>query len=248
MASERQAAQAAGMTGFCAKPVDFNKLDEEMARVLNIPLQQKKGGPLTAGQSGGLFDKEQGAALWGDSGTYMRELTLFSGRLTTQSMELHHQLERGEFESLATAAHSLKGLSGNLLLSTFTAVFDRLENAAGQQNFQDCCNSLDTISTLLRQLASELEKSGNTEAGVADTSCAGEVDLQAALAAVRKLMEAAERNSCDDKALSVLMAQETLLGAETLQLLDDAFCNFEFVAAQKTLQDINRRLGEETQL
>jgi len=243
MDSDRKAALSAGMDGFCTKPVEFSRLCEEMARVLAIPLAWRDAAEVRPASSSGLLDMVKGASLWGDLDTYLTEVNKFTQRLEADSVQLHRILDRGDYPALAQAGHALRGVSGNLAISTLQPVFMQLEKAAKDKRFQDCCNSLSSVSTLARQLRTELNR---LQQQVAEPRSDSEavVNMDDLRLAVTKLIQASERNACDDAALTTLMEQGQLLGQDTVQKLEEAFNNFEFAVALETLQHIHQRVNQ----
>ncbi|MEE2729853.1 MAG: MHYT domain-containing protein [Pseudomonadota bacterium] len=244
MESDRKAALSAGMDGFCTKPVEFNRLCEEMVRVLQIPVAWREVEEETTESDSAMLDFDKGLALWGSRAAYLDELTKFSHRLERDSVDLHHTLDRGDYATLAQAAHSLLGVSGNLAIATLPPVFSQLEKAAKAKRFQECCNNLSSVSTLSRQLRSELQRLQQSRSASEATTC-GNADLADLQSAVGKLIQASERNACDDAALALLVGQSELLGVETIQQLEEAFNNFEFAAALETLHQLHQRVNQD---
>ena len=243
MESDRKAAMSAGMDGFCTKPVEFHKLCEEIVRVLKIPVSWREVESPVADSAGSMLNFEKGAALWGSQTAYLDELDKFARRLEKDSVELHRILDRGDYTSLAQAAHSLLGVSGNLAVATLQPVFSQLEKAAKSKHFQDCCNGLSTVSTLSQQLAAELARLQKSRDSLA-VEAQADTDFEQLEAAVSKLILASERNACDDAALALLVGQAQVFGADTVQQLEDAFNNFEFAAALETLRNIHQSFSQ----
>ena len=245
MESDRKAAMSAGMDGFCTKPVEFSKLCEEIVRVLQIPVSWRELEASKSEAGSTFLNVEKGTSLWGDRSVYLNELEKFLNRLEQENVELHRTLDRGDFPALAQAAHRVRGVSGNLAITTLQPVFSQLEKAATSKHFQDCCNCLSSISTLSQQLRLELQR---LQQGIAPKPLkpAAKVDATGVQQAVIKLIQAAERNACDDAALSLLLEQSQWIGPDTAQKLEDALNNFEFAAALATLQQIQTQLSGST--
>ena len=243
MESDRKAAMSAGMDGFCTKPVEFNKLCEEIVKVLKIPVSWRDVVEEGDQPGNAMLNLEKGKVLWGNQDAYLNELNKFVQRLENDSVELHRTLDRADFSSLAQAAHSLLGVSGNLAISTLQPVFSQLEKAAKSQQFQDCCNCLSSVSTLTRQLRNELTRL-TRDAGATAENPPVLTDLSGLREVVEKLIQAAEHNACDDGALSLLLGQAQLLGVDTVHHLEDAFNNFEFAEALEILQHIHHRFDQ----
>jgi hypothetical protein len=64
------------MEGFANKPVDFDLLTKEMARVLGVEVEAVTSSS-TVAESSKLIDEKMGVALWGTEEFYYQQLGLF---------------------------------------------------------------------------------------------------------------------------------------------------------------------------
>ncbi|MDY6919978.1 MAG: MHYT domain-containing protein [Pseudomonadota bacterium] len=244
MEQEREAALAAGMTGFCAKPVEFHRLTAEMARVLALPMESATEEPASADAGGGSFDMTKGAAMWGDSQLYLEELRRFCRGLEQQLQESQNALELADFAGLAAVAHRLKGSTANLALVDLEGCCRQLETAARQQQAEPCHRQLRTLQALSRQLQADLDTYPPASGQKPAPAPMAAVDSAALRGAVARLIQASRRNRCDDQALRLVLTQGDALGRRTLEQLEEAFANFEFMAALTTLQEIHHHLKQ----
>ncbi|MCG8311601.1 MAG: PAS domain S-box protein [Pseudomonadales bacterium] len=240
MQSDKEAAIQAGMSGFCNKPVEFSQLFQEIARVLGLPQVIRNRPKYHSEQPHCSFNLQRGESLWGDKATYVRELRKFLERLETEVVPMQRNLEKADFKSLSEAAHKLKGVSGNLSVTSLQQIFEQLENEAIEKNLNDCSNRLHSICTLVRQLKSEAEDldDPDTESPQTSQTC----DIDEIKSAIEKLISSAARNACDDTALSIVMGQSNQLGTVEVERLEEAFNNFDFSVAIKTLEQFLEKL------
>ena len=242
MESDRRAALGSGMSGFCSKPVEFNRLYEEIASVLDIPYVRRTQSLESAPQQQKLFDVNKGEALWGDRTTYLTELHKCVDRIEEETPRLHQTLERGDFEEVANAAHRWKGVCGNLSMTTLPPIFGQLESAANEKLFDRCCNCLHSIATIIKEFRPELEPLHTDTAHQEEPKLY--CDIQQITESVTILIQAAERNACDDDALKRILEQSDCVDQTLLMKLEESFNNFEFSVALETLKTIQSTIQE----
>lgn len=244
---DKRAAREAGMNGFCSKPVDVLHLHREMARVLKLGQLEIKSTRKKTVSDSALFNPEKGLQLWGNINTYRKELYLFLNQFETSQHELHRLLEQSKFSALASEAHSLRGLCGNLAMDAFVPVLSQLEQGSRKQVFQTCCNSISKLKPMLIRLRSELENQPVHEAPSGSqpdpvTPC-NWTELKAAVASLKA---SAQRNQCDDDALDLLNAANHHLRGHTLTALDNALNDFDFPAALEHLEQLEQQIAEDS--
>ena len=119
-AEDRQAALAAGMDGFAGKPLDLNKLIEEIARVTSVSLtpitRPLVTPPSPPEHDPRLIDTEQAHQRWGDIAAYQQSLRHFAQDNLSWLTEPHQQPAPTDTASAAATAHRLKGVAANLAL------------------------------------------------------------------------------------------------------------------------------------
>ncbi|WP_051013939.1 response regulator [Pararhodospirillum photometricum] len=119
--TERDAALAAGMTGFLAKPFE---IDDLVATILTLSCCGKDTLRLVKPPSTAL-DPGRGLRLWGDLGAYRTALRRFCDEYADAGRCMASHLAQGRAEEAATLAHRLKGTAGSLAL-------ERLEREAAR--------------------------------------------------------------------------------------------------------------------
>lgn len=142
LVQDKHAAQNAGMEGFANKPVDFPVLVNEIARVLtgrvpeiatterqNVQSSNVQAGNVQTGdtqqplpskrQHSHVVDLKKASTLWGSEEVALQEIYKFTTKCREQVDDLTTAIVHENFNKIATIAHSLKGASGNLCLTTF---------------------------------------------------------------------------------------------------------------------------------
>jgi len=106
---------AAGMDALLTKPIDVERLQETLRRV-GLAKAVKAPLPATAGEdTQAAVDFVSLRALTGEDPEFMAELAhTFESNSRELVAQMHASAACGEFERLASAAHQLKGSSGNL--------------------------------------------------------------------------------------------------------------------------------------
>ncbi|CCK76946.1 Sensor protein [Oleispira antarctica RB-8] len=131
---DRMAAQAAGMDGFANKPIDFQFLCHEIARVLNICLLNiAERNPETEVKDITLIDEKKGIALWGSGDEYYRQLSYFVKQRQADFIALKNNFDNNEWQQFKNTVHKLKGICGNLSLTKLLHNLEALESELNQQ-------------------------------------------------------------------------------------------------------------------
>ncbi len=237
MEHDRTAATSAGMDGFCGKPLDLDRLLDEIARVLDVqqriradapppvPLQDGDGSQVAAAP----VDWDAGARLWGGGANHAQAVRRFlrqRGGLPDQWQRL---LAQGDAEALGQAAHALRGAAGNLGLRPLQTQATQLEELARRGDLPGCETALQSLAAQLQAVAQALEADDAAGAGPGDTAAQlAALDAAAreeARAALQALGQAVAQLELDEAALSRLQQQ---LPRQALTLLQTALDRFDF--------------------
>lgn len=159
---DRSAADAAGMDGFAAKPLELPKLLAEMTRVLiaagrsdiaqaaaqansattaqtpDMSLQQKVAGlgldAATLKAAAGVADVAAGVQLWGSLSALRAGWIRFMAEQQGRGAHAQHLIAQGDWAAVAAMAHRARGAAGNLSLTGAAAVLGHIEAAAQAQD------------------------------------------------------------------------------------------------------------------
>jgi signal transduction histidine kinase/HPt (histidine-containing phosphotransfer) domain-containing protein len=145
MKGDRERCLKAGMDGYVSKPVQAQKLSEEIERVLSVSIETK-----SLNDCGGLMETETRtreldvesvfdsvAALEGASGDeeLLTEISaMFLDDYPRRMSNIKEAIERGDSEALGFAAHTLKGVVGNFHAQAASEAAERLETMADNGN------------------------------------------------------------------------------------------------------------------
>jgi signal transduction histidine kinase/CheY-like chemotaxis protein len=138
MTQDREASAAAGMNDHIAKPIDPLELADMLVRwvrprsetrIPEMPAQKTfVGTEIEAMEAAlpGVSVRAGLARLAGNQALYRRLLWTFAERQAASAPQLRAWLAAGELKALHEAAHSLKGVAGNLGLDSIFAAADSL--------------------------------------------------------------------------------------------------------------------------
>ena len=233
---DRQAALDAGMQGFASKPLDMPALLTEMARLLGQSSEYLPQADDPAMQ--GLFDWRRGAALWGSPLAMAAAVARFLAEQTEIPAQWRTYCIAAQWPSLASEAHRLRGLAGNLGLPALHALLTELEQAANTAQATRCQQLLDELPRLLALLANNLPQQPQQPQACAPTvSAQGALDHAALLNDLHRLQQALQRGALDEPALQRLM----VLGAPA-EALRAALDEFDFERALALLATLQAEL------
>ncbi|HZK89909.1 MAG TPA: response regulator [Stellaceae bacterium] len=252
--SEEDAALAAGMNGFVAKPIDVDRMIVVLQRLTGRqPQAVAKSGdldPLTTGAAPAgaepVLDMTAGLRVWGDEAVYRRYLHRFVEEYGETGHRIAALLAAGDRSSAAAISHKLKGVAGNLALprvANMAAELNvRLTDAdapvvdlpAALQAAIDAALTViaalpvpDTSSRPATYAAAPAESTGNRRA-------TGEL--------LGDLLRALDRDN-PDATEPILAALASHLPAEQLSAIASRVEAFEFRAAETLITTMAEQLG-----
>ncbi|HEY1090581.1 MAG TPA: response regulator, partial [Burkholderiaceae bacterium] len=227
---DRQAALAAGMDGFATKPVEPERLREELARVLGLATASvPTSAPAGDGYGSEALDCEQGLKLWGTAGAWQRALRRFAAEQRDGAARLLALVHAREWLEARALAHRWRGVAGSLALPQLLAAAPPLENALrlGQHEGIEAL-----AQTLAAALDTTLEAIAEQTSGAVSMPAPLTGSVPGAADALARLERAARRGELDDAALNGLMQA---LGPETCSALAQALEQFDFEAALRAV-------------
>ena len=250
LTEDKLASRNAGMDGFASKPVDFNLLCFEIARVLelNITAQVSINTQITSCDS--QLNQEQGITLWGSISAHVRELDTFIERYQTSTEHFISLLENQDYDTLRQLAHALNGLCGNLAIVQLPPLLQQLEQAAKNQNETECTSLITAYGLKFQTLVQAITELGATALrNQCPTQLISEDVLhQPITEQVNKLIQAAQHNEYDEQSLLLLSQHCTASQRQWVEQIEQAFDDFEFEQALALLNQLNldNRDGEQT--
>ncbi|NVK23426.1 MAG: PAS domain S-box protein [Gammaproteobacteria bacterium] len=239
---DKVAAEQAGMQGFANKPVDYDALRQEIARVLGIDVEvsNEQEEPSYSNKNK-LFDEQKGVNLWGDIDAYYQQISNF---IDAQSEEIEHlqQLIKASKPQEATAkVHALKGVSGNLALTKLQKLFETIESEIAESSFEQALTTLGTTQKIFTQISDKVKVwQSNEEPAETDNS----IDRTALIQLLNNLSLQAMDNEIDESMLDQLKIFKTKQISAEIKLIYDAFNDFEFEAAAQHIKELLQLISD----
>lgn len=237
---DKQAAQRAGMQGFASKPVDFQVLYHEMARVLGI--EGLGAAPVLAqASSDQLINLPKAMQIWRHMQAYLPQLQQFVQQQHDIVPRMQQRLAEQAYSKLQHKAHALKGVSANLGLEALAQVIGELEQAARQRQQPRCEEILQQLASCWPKVTQAVIELVQQQTPVVENQ-SEQLSNEALVALLGKLKQALLQHALDDELLSVLEHQAGP-HQQLLQQLVQQANDFEFSAALATLQQLEQHAG-----
>ncbi|MBC3766955.1 MHYT domain-containing protein [Neptunicella marina] len=235
---DKVAAQNAGMDGFANKPVDFDILSAEIARVLGIG--KRTSGTSQQRQPSKLIDESKGVALWGNKSAYFSELRNFTLQHQTDFEQLIVTCAAQNWPLLKADVHKLKGLSGNLSLTQLMRHLEKVESVILSHPEQSCKLLPDTLEIFTRvkeQVAAYVNSADTTAVTLSEQK----IPNQNLVELLEDIYRQATENEIDEANLERLLSIQHSEYSSEFQNIYQALNDFEFDSAQQQLlQLINK--------
>jgi len=226
---DRRAARAAGMDGFCVKPLEPHALVRELVRVLGLRSEvQDASAQESAPARHEVVDWVRGVSLWGGEAGLAQAARRFCD-------EAEAALGLQPVPDVALA-HRLHGTAANLgltELSVLAAALERRLRAASEQaSVEDTALLRAAVSRIRAELDAVFAN---------DAEAAPRPDTAQARAALQQLARALAHGELDEQALSALACS---LPAATRKPLQAALESFDFGAAAREIESLVQHLDE----
>ncbi|MFC6440879.1 MHYT domain-containing protein [Bowmanella sp. JS7-9] len=236
---DKQAAFDAGMNGFANKPIDAQKLFQEIARVMGMDVSHCVLASPRPTNHTEEVNVAAGSALWGSEKRYTQQLCDYVQRLQSQIPDFLAQVGAQKFDALKLIAHREKGVSANLHLSKLPALFADLEHACEQADSQ-----------LAREIFAQVEQSIDKVRHMhclpdAPTDAPRQQDRPRLLTLLQALLADAMENQIDDDRLRLLGEFDLPEQPTVLNAIEQAFDDFEFQVALQHLKPLIQTLSEQ---
>ncbi|MFT2090535.1 MHYT domain-containing protein [Paraglaciecola sp. 2405UD69-4] len=242
---DKLSAEQAGMEGFANKPIDIIQLKNEMARVLKLghSAVAETSKDLSSNDS---INVEKGVALWGSKAALYKEIQLFSQATLNEFKQLQVMPQNGSWEQFLQKAHSLKGLSGNLALTSLANLMTALEKSAMSQSAQQADTLLKKIHIELEKVCKIVKVSTNKPDASKSHDASPTLNLNSSevLELLTTIEEQASRNEFNEESLDALTALNLQQQDEVMSIAE-AFNNFDFEEAQSLIKALKASADEE---
>ncbi|TWX72610.1 ATP-binding protein [Colwellia sp. C1TZA3] len=246
---DRKACFDAGMDGFVSKPIDFNELFTEMAKLLNssFPLSDSENdnvptfiGPVEIP----YIDMQRGINTWGSDQVYIANLKQFAQRHQVSMLPIKTAINTRDFEQGLSLLHALKGTAGNLAL---TELYGELQ----MMNDHFKCHNIEAAEAHIAILTQTFERSLTLIEELiqpsSDSNIYSIITKQEVLEQIKHLQALFEHCQLDDTLFKKLLHQLPSLKTpdELTTKLGCAIEDFDFDMATITLTDIEILLNKE---
>lgn len=235
MAEDYRAARQAGMDGFAIKPLDVPRLLEEIAIVLDIPVQgeatvmEPPSAPLTPPN----IDWAHGATLWKNEDRLMLALQQILDTAVEKYPFLAADTEEIDWEAARFSLHSLRGVAGNMALPVVAKLAGDIEEKVKAAKHEEARALLPQLRNSMEAVRQEVSKHHATE--VAMPAPLPE-DLLLSLHALRKALA---HNELDDEMLDLVCnGLDNIQQRVQAQSVRSAAESFEFQQAHALVEKL----------
>ena len=251
LTEDKLAAHDAGMDGFANKPIDYQCLTHEIARVLQLDVAAPKQ-PEVEERESLLIDEKKGISLWGSKEEYYHQLNYFVQQQEANFIDLKTHAEQKDWTLLKSNAHRLKGVCGNLSLISLMEHLDLLENDLDPrpQNSSIIESDIDTIKGLYLEIKTKVSKELNSEKFTENLSHTESISskkeslskLEPLLVILKK--EASENEANEENLAQLLKIIKTPYSFEINQVYQ-ALNDFEFSQAEHFIDALLLKIHHE---
>jgi signal transduction histidine kinase/DNA-binding response OmpR family regulator len=241
--SQRDAARAAGMNDFVAKPFDVDEVVavlQDLTGCAAAAEAVRAAEPEMAKPAAGGIDFNKGLRLWRDEAVYHRYLRRFVESHAQNAVQIADLLARQKRVEAAAMAHKLKGAAGSLALTQIEQLAGEIEHALKERT-----DPQGSVTLLQAALAAALPviaalPSGNSSELEAVPLTADIVTLVTPL--LKDLQRVLEQDN-PDAVEPIVSGLALRLPAARLQNLRRAIDAFDFRAARAQARSLAEHLG-----
>jgi PAS domain S-box-containing protein len=249
---QQEAALAAGMNAFVAKPFEVDELVDVIVRLSPSHLHQvapleplpddMDGTPAIADEEGPdpqLLDVQRGLAYWREEAPYRKYLSQFGRNYQHAAQEITDHLHRGERDAAASYVHKMRGAAGSLALPTVASIIAEIEMALHGSG--DVSDLLEALQLVLRETLADIAGYAGTSA-VSDAASPSPDEPFAAANApqLRQHLRALLHSLDSDDPTQIeprLAPLNGLVPPERLRKLQKCIDEFDFRTAETLVKD-----------
>lgn len=239
---DRNAAREAGMEGFANKPIDMAQLTHEIARVMGMEIAAQPT-QTRANSHGKLIDETKGIALWGSEDAYYKQLALFVDQNATLFADLSSLCHDEQWDRLKALAHKLKGICGNLSLTSMMRAIQKLEALLNSHPHQSA-QVIAEINALFAQVQQQVSNhcSITTPSSEPAKQSANLSQFKDILLLVR---QTTQQNEIEEALLEQLVASSSARYENKATYISQAINDFEFDEALALIDALLAQLPSE---
>ncbi|WP_368562294.1 PAS domain S-box protein [Pseudoxanthomonas sp. UTMC 1351] len=249
---QQEAALAAGMNAFVAKPFEVDELVDVIVRLspsgsrqitpLELMIENTDDIPAVADEEGPdpqLLDVHRGLAYWREEAPYRKYLAQFARNYPHAAQEIGDHLHRGERDAAASYVHKMRGAAGSLALPTVASITAEIETALHGSG--DVSDLLDALQLVLRETLADIASYAGA-ANMADAASPTENKPFAAenVPQLRQYLQALLQSLDSDDPAQIepqLTPLNGLVPPERLRKLQKCIDEFDFRSAETLVRD-----------
>jgi PAS domain S-box-containing protein len=240
---DKLTAKKAGMNGFANKPVDINQLNQEIALVLGFGLSKhviiEQNDP-----SSSHIDFKKGFDLWGSK---CKQITEINRYLTDNNENFDNLITQNlsEIKDIASLVHSLRGVAGNLGLTTLMELLAVLEknndNSQLHSMLEDIKHELELIVKLINNNVCP-KPTTKTELDAQTVSELNKLSIDELIVCCKTLLQDTQSAELNDDLLKKISQSGFPQYQTDIEKIADAFDLFDFDNAQALLDSLLSKL------
>lgn len=239
---DKLTAKNAGMNGFVNKPVDINHLNQEIALVLGLGLAKETLIAQTDPEAKHI-DFKKGLALWGTKCKQLTEICKFINNANEKFNALL-TLQAEDIKNQQGLIHSLKGVAGNLGLTTLMSWLTRLETANNSEVNDILLAIADELAIIKQLLATNKCAQPNKFATLVNEVPVSELSMTELQEICNRLFIDAQNAELNDELLAKLQGHVSAAWQVEVAEIANAFDEFDFDDAHAKLAHLLAKLTE----
>ena len=239
LVQDRHAATEAGMEGFANKPIDYPVLTREIARVMGLKENELAASPIevpaqkpkkTSRSTVKVVDMDKALQLWTDKDIYLREVNRFITSSEEKIKAIITAIIEGNVDDTAMLAHGMKGVAGNLSMTTLFSICRDIEQSAKSKE-------LDIgLVEPLRHAFADLKAWVVTQEADKTQDTNAQINTNELVSHLKQLSESVKQNMLDEEELSTLAAMTVGSYKEEVSAILLDIDEFEFENAEVRIQ------------
>ena len=237
----------AGMDGFVSKPIDFNELFSEIAKIVpkdsgtvidELEISPRKNNTSFPELAG--INTQQGLKNWHDAKRYGQSLISFSHTHQQDGLLIKQALENKDLETAEKISHALKGVAGNLSITHVANIATEINVAL--KNKRDGYEPLvDDLNKSINEVVAVISQLNNDD-DTRDDNPNNNFDVNKVTKLFNDMMVALGTDD-PDNIEPILEQLKGTLNRSQLKMLVGHVENFSFREAERATQELAKELG-----
>ena len=240
---DKLTAKRAGMNGFANKPIDINQLNQEIAQVLGLGIAKDMVISQSDPESKHI-DFEKGVMLWGNKYKQLTEIAKFIND-SNKRFDILFNTKLSQIKNEHSLIHTLKGVAGNLGLTTLMTLLANLEREQIPEQSQALVTQIKDELETITQLISGDECTQITLAESEDIEQKNTLSTAELKSLCETLYHEAQSAELNDDLLAQLENNAPAHLQTKISEVVNAFDEFDFDQAQHILDDLIKEFTEE---